>query len=158
MKAIAIRKAGGADVLAMETLDTPQPGPGHARVRLKAAALNHRDIWQRKAYTGSGPMVLGSDGAGTVDAIGGTGDADGAAWVGKDVVINASLYWGDAESAPSPRFQILGNPTPGTYAEYVVVPLENLASKPAHLDFRQAAALPLAGLTAWRALDRRAHV
>jgi NADPH:quinone reductase-like Zn-dependent oxidoreductase len=62
------------------------------------------------------------------------------------------LYWGDQEDAPSPRFQILGNPTPGTYSEHVIVPIENLAHKPAHLDFRQAAALPLEGLTAWRAL------
>jgi NADPH:quinone reductase-like Zn-dependent oxidoreductase len=73
-------------------------------------------------------------------------------WVGREVVINPSLYWGDREDAPGPRYQILGIPTPGTYAEAVVVPVENLAAKPAHLDFLRAASLPLAGLTAWRAL------
>jgi zinc-binding alcohol dehydrogenase/oxidoreductase len=149
MKAIVIRKAGGVDVLKLETVETPQPQPGQVRVHLKAAALNHRDIWQRKAYAGSGPMVLGSDGAGTVAAAGSPLDA---AWVGRDVVINPSLHWGDREDAPGLRFQILGNPTPGTYAEHVVVPVENVALKPAHLSFQLAAALPLAGLTAWRAL------
>jgi NADPH:quinone reductase-like Zn-dependent oxidoreductase len=149
MKAIVIRTAGGADVLRLEDLDIPEPQPGQARVHLKAAALNHRDIWQRKAYAGSAPMVLGSDGAGTVAAVGRPADS---AWVGKEVVINPSLYWGEREDAPGHRFQILGNPTPGTYAESVLVPVENLAPKPPHLSFQQAAALPLAGLTAWRAL------
>jgi zinc-binding alcohol dehydrogenase/oxidoreductase len=149
MKAIVIRNGGAADVLRLETLDTPEPQPGQARVHLKAAALNHRDIWQRKAYAGPAPMVLGSDGAGMVAAVGGASDT---AWVGKEVVINPSLYWGNREDAPHQGFQILGNPTPGTYAEYVIVPVENLALKPAHLTFRQAAALPLAGLTVWRAL------
>jgi NADPH:quinone reductase-like Zn-dependent oxidoreductase len=81
-----------------------------------------------------------------------------AAWLGKAVVINPSLYWGDREDAPSHQFQILGNPTSGTYAEYIVVPGENLAPKPEHLTFQQAAALPLAGLTAWRALFTRGRL
>lgn len=149
MKAMVIRKGGAPDVLQLEDMDLPPLAPGQVRVHLKAAALNHRDVWQRKAYGGPAPMVLGSDGAGTVAAVGSPSDA---AWVGKDVVINACLYWGDREQAPGPHFQILGNPTPGTYAEQVLVPAENLAPKPAHLNFRQAAALPLAGLTAWRAL------
>jgi len=149
MKAIVIRRAGAADVLRLETLDTPEPQPGQARVHLKAAALNRRDIWQRKAYGGQMPMVLGSDGAGVVAAVAAAKDT---VWVGKEVVINPSLYWGDREDAPAHGFQILGNPTPGTYAEQVIVPVENLTLKPAHLTFRQAAALPLAGLTVWRAL------
>jgi NADPH:quinone reductase-like Zn-dependent oxidoreductase len=106
-------------------------------------------VWQRIAYSGPGPMILGSDGAGTVAAVGSPAEES---WVGKDVVINPALHWGDREDAPGHRFQILGNPTPGTYAEHIVVPVENLALKPAHLGFAQAAALPLAGLTAWRAL------
>ncbi len=149
MKAIVLRSGGSTDALRQEELDTPQPVPGQARVHLHAAALNHRDVWQRKAYAGNGPMVLGSDGAGIVGAVGTPQDA---AWVGREVVINPALYWGYREEAPGPRFQILGNPTPGTYAEHVVVPVENLFAKPSHLDWKQAAALPLAGLTAWRAL------
>jgi NADPH:quinone reductase-like Zn-dependent oxidoreductase len=149
MKAIVIRKGGGPEALKLETMDTPKPLAGHALVRLKAAALNHRDIWQRIAYAGSGPMILGSDGAGVVEAVGAGVDA---AWAGKPAVINPGLHWGDREDAPGPHWQILGNPTPGTYAEYVLVPGETLTPKPEHMDFRQAAALPLAGLTAWRAL------
>ena len=149
MKAMVIRAGGPASVMRLETMDTPQPHAGQARVHLKAAALNHRDVWQRMAYAGPDPMILGSDGAGTVAAV---GDAAHGDWVGKEVVINPALYWGDREDAPGPRFQILGNPTPGTYAEQVVVPVECLALKPAHLSFVAAAVLPLAGLTAWRAL------
>lgn len=149
MRAMVIRMGGDASVMKLETIETPHPKPGEARVHLKAAALNHRDIWQRKAYAGPAPMILGSDGAGTVAAVGSPEDGD---WVGKDVVINPSLYWGDREDAPSSRFQILGNPTPGTYAEHIVIPVDNLALKPAHLNFVQAATLPLAALTAWRAL------
>jgi zinc-binding alcohol dehydrogenase/oxidoreductase len=155
MQAVVVHKGGPPEVLQLETLPSPQPGPGQALVRLKAAALNHRDLNQRLSYAGSVPMVLGSDGAGVVEAMGpGTDDH----WVGQAVVINPSLNWGDREDAPGHPFQILGNPTPGTYAEQIVVPAENLAPKPEHLDFRQAAALPLAGLTAWRGLFTRGQL
>ncbi|HUJ74179.1 MAG TPA: zinc-binding dehydrogenase, partial [bacterium] len=149
MKAVVVRKGGPPDVLKLEELPTPQPEPGKARVHLQAAALNHRDVWQRRAYAGTGPMILGSDGAGVVAAV---GDPRDTRWVGREVVIYPSLNWGHREDAPGPAFQILGNPTPGTYADQIVVPVENLAPKPPHLNFAQAAAMPLAGLTAWRAL------
>jgi NADPH:quinone reductase-like Zn-dependent oxidoreductase len=149
MKAIVLTKGGTAEVLGYQDFPDPQPGPRQARVRLKAAGLNHRDVWHRMSYTGPAPMILGSDGAGVVDAVG--ADVE-RAWVGREVVINPGLYWGDREDVQSPAFQILGSPSHGTYAEAVVVPAENLARKPAHLDFLQAAALPLAGVTAWRAL------
>lgn len=128
---------------------TPEPAAGQARVRLHAAALNHRDLWQRRRYAGTTPMIFGSDGAGVVDAV---GDVADAGWIGRPVIVNPMLHWGDREDAPRPGWQTLGNPTPGTYAEAVVVPVENLAPKPDHLSFVQAAAVPLAGLTAWRAL------
>ena len=96
MKAMVIRTGGAASVLKLETMDTPQPQPGQARVHLKAAALNHRDVFQRIAYSGAEPMILGSDGAGTVAAVG--SPADGS-WVGKEVVINPALHWGDREDA-----------------------------------------------------------
>ena len=149
MKAIVITRGGGPDILQLKQFDLPALQPGHARVRLLAAGLNHRDVWQRLSYQGPEPMILGSDGAGTVEAVGQDRDR---ARVGRDVVINPGLYWGDREDAPGPHFQILGNPAFGTYAESVTVPVENLAPKPPHLDFVQAAAFPLAGLTAWRAL------
>ena len=149
MKAVVLSRGGPPDVLQYQDLDTPIPGPGQARVALKAAGLNHRDIWQRRAYTGEGSNILGSDGAGIVEEVGAPEDKS---WEGTEVVINPSLYWGDQEDGPGAGYQILGIPTPGTYAEAVVVPVENLAPKPEHLDFLNAASLPLAGLTAWRGL------
>ena len=149
MKAIVLTKGGGPEALEYKETETPSAAPGQAVVRLKAAGLNHRDVWQRVGYAGAEPTILGSDGAGVVETVGRDEDKF---WVGKEVVINPMLFWGDKEDAPGPGFQILGNPTPGTYAEQIVIPVENLAPKPAHLSFVQAASLPLAGLTAWRAL------
>lgn len=149
MKAVLLKKGGPPEVLQYEEIETPVPAPGQARVALQAAGLNHRDVWQRRAFTGAEANILGSDGAGVVEEVGAEADKG---WVGREVVINPSLYWGDREDAPGPGYQILGIPTPGTYAEAVVIPVENLTDKPPHLDFLTAASLPLAGLTAWRAL------
>lgn len=131
--------------------------PGQAVVRLKAAALNHRDLWtQLGLYPGIKlPITLGSDGAGTVTAVGATADQS---WVGREVIINPSLDWGADPRAQGPAFRILGLPDNGTFAEQVAIPVANLAPKPAHLSWEQAAALPLAGLTAWRALFTRAQL
>ena len=110
-------------------------------VTLKAAALNHRDVWILKGmYAGiKYPSILGSDGAGELP--------DGTA-----VIINPSINWGDNPAVQRKDFRILGLPDSGTFAEYVKVPTENIHPKPAHLSFEQAAAIPLGGLTAWRAL------
>jgi NADPH:quinone reductase-like Zn-dependent oxidoreductase len=126
-------------------------GEGQAVVRLRAAALNHRDVWIRKGqYAGlKFPIVPGSDGVGTVTA----GPSE---WVGKDVIVNPSLGWGSSEAAKADTFRILGLPEDGTFAQEVLVPAENLVEKPAFLQDENAAALPLAGLTAYRALFSRA--
>jgi NADPH:quinone reductase-like Zn-dependent oxidoreductase len=157
MKAIILRELGGPESLRLEDLPDPVPGPGEAVVRLRAAALNHRDAWIRHGlYAGIKlPIVPGSDGAGEVAAV---GDGVDHAWVGKAVVINPSLDWGDDERAQGPRYRILGLPDPGTYAELVKVPAANLVAKPAQLTWEEAAAIPLAGLTAYRATVTRARV
>lgn len=133
----------------------PVAAPGHAVVRLKAAALNHRDLWiQQGLYANIKlPLIPGSDGAGVVESVG--ADAD-KAWAGREVIINPSLDWGPDTRAQGPAFRILGMPDSGTFAEKISIPVANLAPKPAHLTWEQAAALPLAGLTAWRALFTRA--
>jgi zinc-binding alcohol dehydrogenase/oxidoreductase len=133
----------------------PVATPGHAVVRLKAAALNHRDLWiQQGLYANIKlPLIPGSDGAGVVESVG--ADAD-KAWVGREVILNPSLDWGPDPRVPGPAFRILGLPDSGTWAEKISVPVANLVPKPAHLTWEQAAALPLAGLTAWRALFTRA--
>jgi zinc-binding alcohol dehydrogenase/oxidoreductase len=130
------------------------PAPGWAVVRLQAAALNHRDLWIRQGrYPGlKFPLVPGSDGAGVVHAVGADRDL---AWVGRPVIINPSLDWGADPRTQGPQFRILGLPDDGTLAEAVAVPVANLAPRPGHLSAEQAAALPLAGLTAWRALFAR---
>jgi zinc-binding alcohol dehydrogenase/oxidoreductase len=131
-------------------------GPGEAIVRVHSAALNHRDVWiQKGQYAGLNyPIVPGSDGSGVVESADGRWD-----WVGKEVIINPSLDWGGSLGYQDPgSFRILGLPDDGTFAEYVKVPLRNLVEKPAHLSFEEAAALPLAGVTAYRALMTRAQV
>lgn len=143
--------------VALTTVADPVALPGYAVVRLKAAALNHRDLWiQQGLYPGiSLPIILGSDGAGVVTSV---GDADSIAWNGREVIINPALEWGDNPRAQGPKFRILGLPDAGTFAEQITVPIANLAEKPAHLTWEEAAALPLAGLTAWRALFTRAQL
>lgn len=141
----------------MDTVAAPHAAPGEVVVRLKAAALNHRDVWIKQgAYAGLRfPVVPGSDGAGIVTEV---GPGVEASWEGRDVIINPSLDWGHDPRAQEPRFTILGMPRNGTLAEFVSVPASQLAPKPAHLDWAEAAALPLAGLTAFRAVFGRAHL
>jgi len=146
---------------AAEVLEVPMPiaGPGEAVVRVRAAALNHRDVWiQKGQYAGlKYPIFRGWEGGGVVVAVDGGGD--GADWVGKPVIINPALDWGKAAAYQDPElFRILGLPDDGTLAEFVKVPVRNLVEKPKHLSFEEAAALPLAGLTAWRALMTRARL
>jgi zinc-binding alcohol dehydrogenase/oxidoreductase len=135
----------------------PVPQAGEALVELRAAALNHRDVWIKKGqYAGlKFPCIPGSDGAGVVTAVGAGADAS---WVGREVVINPGFDWGPSEAAQGPNFTILGLPRDGTLADKVAVPAAQLSPKAAHMSFEEAAALPLSGLTAWRALVSRARM
>ncbi len=157
MRAVMLKSLGGPDELRVETAPDPVPGAGEAVVRLRAAALNHRDAWIRKGLYANItlPVILGSDGAGEVEAV---GDGVDAGVVGTAVVINPSLEWGDDPRAPGRRWRILGLPENGTHAERVKVPAAALFPKPAALSWEEAAAIPLAGLTAFRAVVTRAGV
>ena len=157
MQAVILRDLGGPENLRLETAPDPQPGRAEVVVRLKAAALNHRDVWIRRGlYAGIKlPVILGSDGAGTVSAVGPDTDQK---LLGKEVVINPSLDWGDDDRVQSPSFRILGLPDDGTYAELVKVPATAVFPKPAGWSWDEAAALPLAGLTAYRAVVTCARV
>jgi NADPH:quinone reductase-like Zn-dependent oxidoreductase len=154
MKAIVLREGGDPHVLRLEEAPDPRPGSGEVVVRLRSAALNRRDVWIRRGmYAGLKlPVIPGSDGAGEVEALG-----EGVTCLapGRAVVIYPSLDWGEAESQQGPAFRILGMPDDGTYAERVCVPAANVFPKPEHLSWEEAAALPLAGLTAYRALVSR---
>ncbi|MDP9077283.1 MAG: zinc-binding dehydrogenase [Bacteroidota bacterium] len=137
--------------LAYKDAEKPTPGPGEALVQIKAAALNRRDYWITIGkYAGiKYPTILGSDGAGIVTEVGSEADKH---LVGTEVIINPGSGWGDNPDFQSDDFKILGLPADGTLAEYVKVQAQHLHAKPAHLTWEQAAAVPLAGLTVYRAL------
>jgi len=135
----------------------PVPAPGEVVVGLVAAALNHRDVWIKAGqYAGIRyPIVPGSDGAGIVQGLGAGVDSS---WRGREVIINPAFGWGMEAGAPGADFSILGLPRDGTLAEQVAVPVAQLSPKPTHLSSEEAAALPLAGLTAYRALFARGQL
>ncbi len=155
MKALVL--AGVNEPLRWQDVPDPQPGPGEVIVAIGAAAVNHRDLWIRKGqYAGlKFPIILGSDGCGRVAARGRGVDES---WQGQEVIINPGLNWGGRPQAQAEDFRILGLPEDGTFAEQVRVSAAQLAAKPPHLDAVHAAALPLAGLTGYRALFSRARL
>ncbi len=147
MRAIVMREYGGPGCLVPDERPDPVAGPGWAVVRLRAAALNWHDVLVRQGrYQSPLPHIPGADGAGT--------DVQ----TGEDVLVVPSLWWGDDESAPGPSWEILGDHRPGTYAEMVRVPRECVVPKPSRLSWPEAAALPLVGLTTYRALFSRARL
>ena len=124
----------------------PKIAKGKALVRIQHAALNRRDDWIVKgAYPQITTSTLGSDACGVVEA--GAKDI-----LGSEVIICPSLNWGNNESFQREDYHILGMPQDGTFAEYCLVPQENIFLKPSHLSSIEASSVPLAGLTAWRAL------
>jgi len=152
MKALLLPEAKAP--LTLQERALPTPAPGEVRVKLLAAALNHRDLYiQEGLYPGiQTPVVLGSDGAGLVDALG-----EGVSgWEpGDAVVINPNQNWGPNPRMQSDAYSILGMPTNGTFQGYLCVPADRLHAMPGHLKAQQAAAIPLAGLTAYRSLFTR---
>lgn len=159
MRAMVLSKDGADAPAKLDLRQVPRraPAAGEVVVALKAAALNRRDVWIRLGQYGGIklPCILGADGAGVVAAVG-AGVAPEL--IGQAVVINPSLGWGADPAAQGPDYRILGMPEDGTYAEQIVVPAANVVAKPAHLSWAEAAALPLAGLTAYRALVTRGRL
>jgi NADPH:quinone reductase-like Zn-dependent oxidoreductase len=162
MKAVTIREHGGPDVVRVDDVDAPSAAPGEVVLDVRAAALNHLDLWVRIGRPGMDldfPHVLGSDAAGVVAEVG--DGVDGLA-PGDEVVLNPGLSCGacDAcrrgEQSECRSYSIVGLGRWGTFAEQVAVPARCVRPKPVHLDWTEAAALPLAYLTAWRMLMTRA--
>jgi NADPH:quinone reductase-like Zn-dependent oxidoreductase len=154
MKAIILSAPGKIE---LKDVPTPTLSAGKALVKIKAVALNRRDDFIREGKypdikTG---ITLGSDGAGIVESV---HDDEHKDWVGKEVVINPNVDWGPNIEVKSAKYTILGMPADGTFAEYIAVPVDRLYHKPFHLDLLQAAALPLGGLTAFRALFRKGEL
>lgn len=165
MRAVVIERHGGPEVVTLRG-DLPQPaaGPGEVVVAVRAAALNHLDIWVRNGMPGMAvalPHILGSDGAGVVAEVG--AGVTGVR-VGEAVVINPSAGCGGCEfcrageESQCIRYGILGENRPGTFAEQVAVAADHVHPLPAGLSFTEAAAFPLVFLTAWRLLVTKGKI
>jgi NADPH:quinone reductase-like Zn-dependent oxidoreductase len=164
MRVVAFRTHGGPEVLESIELPTPEPKAREVRVKVRAVALNHLDVWVRKGWPGLKlelPHVLGSDIAGVVDAVGAEVlDLT----IGTEVLVNPGLSCGvcerclRGEDSLCRQYKIIGEQTRGGYADFVCVPRQNILLKPKSLSFEQAACLPLTYLTAWTMLVRRAQL
>ncbi|HEY7575080.1 MAG TPA: zinc-binding dehydrogenase [Thermoanaerobaculia bacterium] len=162
MKALYFEKHGGPEVLQYGDRPEPSPGPGEVRVALRAAALNHLDIFVRNGIPNVPlPQIPGADGAGVVDAL---GEGVTSLMPGDRVLIQPGLYDNTCEfcrrgeQSVCVKFQILGEHGPGTFAEKVIVPARNLFPIPEGMSFEKAAAFPLVYQTAWRMVIGRGGV
>jgi zinc-binding alcohol dehydrogenase/oxidoreductase len=145
--AVIMEEFGAAGVLRPGEFRDPPARPGWATVALRASALNWHDVLVRQGrYRSPLPHVIGADGAGVRTD------------TGEHVVVLPSLNWGNREEAPGSGWEILGDHTAGTYAELVSVPTDCLAAKPVRLSWSEAAALPLVGVTTYRALFARGRL
>jgi len=147
LHAVIMDEFGTAAVLRPGDFPDPPARPGWVTVALRASALNWHDVLVRQGrYRSPLPHIIGADGAGVRTD------------TGEQVVVLPSLHWGGREEAPSSGWEILGDHRPGTYAELVSVPADCLAPKPRGLNWAEAAALPLVGLTTYRALFTRGRL
>src|ERR1700704_1360133 len=147
MHAVVMHEFGTAEVLRPGEFPAPAERQGWVTVALRASALNWHDVLVRQGrYRSPLPHIIGADGAGVRTD------------TGEEVVVLPSLNWGDRDEAPGTGWEILGDHTRGTYAELVSVPADCLAAKPAGLSWAEAAALPLVGLTTYRALFTRGRL
>ena len=147
MKAVRIHEDGGPEVLRYEDVEDPEPGPGEVLVELRAASLNHLDIWVRKGLPSvPKPRILGADGAGVVAALG--EGVDGFA-PGDRVVLNPGIPHGN-------RITVVGEHTDGTNCELKTIPAAQLYPLVESLTFEEGAAFPLVFETAYRMLVTKA--
>ena len=148
MKAITITQE--KEPIQLSEITQPEIAKDECLIKLSASALNRRDQWIREGMYPNIQFgtVLGSDGCGVV--VEGPNE-----WLNKKVVINPNIGWGNDPEVQSSSYSVLGMPVNGTLAEYIKVPIGRLHQKPAHLTDNEAAALPLAGLTAFRATVKK---
>lgn len=151
MRAVMCQKLGGPEVMELVELPDPKPAEGEALVRLHMCGLNHRDVWIRQGLYAKIqlPCVLGSDGAGV---------AETGKFAGKRVVIIPLEKWGNDPAVQGRDMRVLGMPRQGTMAEKIAVSESMLVELPDHVSFEDAAALPCAGVTAWRSLVTRGRL
>ena len=153
MKALCIDQHGSLDNVAVLEVSAPPVAAGQVRVALRAAALNHLDLFVIGGIPGSAlpmPHILGADGAGVVEKV---GAGVTSVKVGDEVVLDPGIGSPDEKG-----YALLGEMVPGTFAEKIVVPAENCFPKPRNLSWHEAAAFPLVTLTAWRMLVPKAKL
>lgn len=141
--------------LEVREVKKPKPGKDQVLIRLHYAALNHRDLWLQQDSSPSQPIILGSDGCGIVEDVG--EDVD-PLLTGAEVIINPGLNWGNNPIVQGDNFKILGYPDAGTFSDYICVSKNQIFERPDHLSLQESAAVPLAGLTAYRALFSKARL
>ncbi len=162
MRALELVGFEGPASLQLGERPETEPGPGEVRVRFSNMALNHLDVFITRGLPKRPlPAILGSDGAGVIDAVG----LDvGTVQVGDEVVLYPIVSCGQCAACQAgqevhcPKMAILGEHTDGTLQEALVVPAGICHPRPAHLSFAETAALPLAWLTAWRLLFTRGQL
>lgn len=156
MKALVHEGVVGLKGLSYREIEEGVLKAGEVRLKLKGAGLNHRDLFTLVRHKETDPpLIIGSDGAGVVDAVGvGVTNVK----VGDEVMVNPSLFWKEKSEAPPVGFEIVGLPFHGTFAEKIIIPADNAVHKPAYLSWEEASVLSLAGLTAYRALFTRGKV
>ncbi|MGD7044417.1 zinc-binding dehydrogenase [Jeotgalibacillus proteolyticus] len=156
MKGLIHAQKEGLAGLTYGEIEAPSIGENEVRVQLKAAGMNHRDLFVLKRHKPTDPpLVIGSDGAGVVCE---AGSRVSRVQVGDEVIINPGLGWKENSDAPPEGFEIVGLPFHGTFAESIVLPADNVEAKPSFLSWEEAGVLSLAGLTAYRALFTRGKV
>ncbi len=155
MKAIVFE--GPDQSASIHDIEDPDVKPNQVLIQLHAASLNRRDLWIKKGiYQGSKyPCIVGSDASGIIEKVGKRVDKK---WLNKAVIINPGFNWGDNPNHHGNDFHILGVPSQGTLAQYIAVDIKNILPKPESWSFEKASALPLAGLTAYRALFTRGQL
>lgn len=155
MKAIIHANSRGLQGLTYADIQDKQPGEQEVKVKLKAAGLNHRDLFiMEERNEGASPFVIGSDGAGRIEAV---GEGVTQLSIGSEVVINPCIGWESSAEVPTVP-DILGGPVDGTLAEYVIIPARNVFTKPTYLTWEEAGVLPLSAQTAYRALFTRGNL
>jgi zinc-binding alcohol dehydrogenase/oxidoreductase len=143
--------------LVVQQIKKFRPVKDQVLIRLHNAAINHRDLWtwREQNLPASDGIILGSDGSGVIEDVG--EDAD-TLLIGSEVVINPSLDWGANPIVQGNAFRILGFPDHGTFSDYIVISKKYVFDRPEHLTFAESAAVPLSGLTAYRALFSKARL
>ena len=161
MRAAIFHEHGGPEVVRIEQVARPRPGPGEVLVQVRAAAMNHLDLWVRRGIPieTTMPHIGGCDISGVITEV---GEGVDAARIGERVVINPSLWCGHCrdclrgEESQCATFRIFGEHTNGGFTEFVTMEANHVYAIPDDMPFEEAAAIPISYMTAWRALRRAA--